>query len=322
MGAAAATAAAIDPLHSGAKAPSAAAAVRRRGEGAVCRRRILAPGAKETANESVSEALTILLHPVVAALYAAAAWLCYPRADSPPAASRRIDALVLAALVLHAIGLVGAIGTPEGLDLSIGNALSLVAGLAVLVAWATGLVRALPAVGAVVLPVAAVAAVLPALSGLASGMPKIPYANVPWASVHIAIALVAYAILIVAAAEALVLTGIERRLHRGLAGAMPAPPLLTLERWLFLLIGLGYALLTLTLASGIFYSEELFATPAQVNQKNVFAVAAWLVYTALLAGRLRYGWRGRRALKWILAGTVLLLLAYLGNKLVLELLHQ
>jgi ABC-type uncharacterized transport system permease subunit len=270
----------------------------------------------------VSEALTILLHPVVAALYATAAWLCYPRAESAPAAARRIDALVVVALVLHAIGLARAIVTPGGLDLSIGNALSLVAGLAVLVAWATGLVRALPAVGAVVLPVAAVAALLPALSGLAAGMPKIPYANVPWASVHIAIALVAYAILIVGAAEALVLTGIERRLHRGLAGTVPAPPLLTLERWLFLLIGLGYALLTLTLASGIFYSEELFATPAQVNQKNVFAVAAWLVYTVLLAGRWRYGWRGRRALKWILAGTVLLLLAYLGNKLLLELLHR
>jgi ABC-type uncharacterized transport system permease subunit len=269
----------------------------------------------------VSEALTILLHPVVAALYATAAWFCYPRAESAPAAARRIDALVAVALVLHAIGLARAIATPAGLDLAIGNALSLVAGLAVLVAWATGLVRALPAVGAVVLPVAAVAAVLPAVSGLASGMPTIPYANVPWASVHIAIALVAYAILIVAAAEALVLTGIERRLHSGLAGAMPAPPLLTLERWLFLLIGLGYALLTLTLASGIFYSEELFATPAQVNPKNVFAVAAWLAYTALLVGRWRYGWRGRRALKWILAGTVLLLLAYLGNKAMLAVLH-
>jgi ABC-type uncharacterized transport system permease subunit len=272
--------------------------------------------------EAVSEALTILLHPVVAALYAAAAWLCYPRAQSRPVAARRIDALVGAALLLHAIGLARAIATPAGLDLAIGNALSLVAGLAVLVAWATGLVRALPAVGAVVLPVAAVAAVLPALSGLAAGMAPIPYTNAPWASVHIAIALVAYAILIVGAAEALVLTGIERRLHSGLAGAMPAPPLLTLERWLFLLIGLGYALLTLTLASGIFYSEELFGTPAQINPKTVFAVAAWLAYTALLVGRWRYGWRGRRALKWILAGTVLLLLAYLGNKLMLALLHQ
>jgi ABC-type uncharacterized transport system permease subunit len=270
----------------------------------------------------VGEALTILLHPLVAILYAFTAWRTYPHVRHAAGPSRHLDALIALALALHAIGLVRAIATPTGLDLSLPHALSLVAGLAVLVAWATGLIRALPAVGAVVLPVAAVGAALPTL---ATGAYVVPYANAPMASVHIAIALVAYAILIVAAAEALVLTGIERRLHRGLpsAGTTPAPPLLTLERWLFLLIGLGYALLTLTLASGIFYSEELFGTPARFNHKNVFSVAAWLVYTVLLAGRWRFGWRGRRALKWILAGTVLLLLAYLGNKFVLEvLLHR
>lgn len=267
----------------------------------------------------MTEVLPILLHPVVAVLYAMTAWLCYPHARQAPDAARHVNALVALALLLHAIGIGRAIVTPTGIDLSLAHALSLVAGLAVLVAWATGLIRALPAVGAVVLPVAAVAAVLPVLG---SNAHRLPFTNVPWASVHIAIALSSYAILIVAAAEALVLTGIERRLHRGLPSpaAAPSPPLLTLERWLFLLIGIGYALLTLTLASGIFYSEELFGTPARFNHKNVFAVAAWATYTALLVGRWRYGWRGRRALKWILAGTLLLLLAYLGSKFVLEVL--
>ena len=270
----------------------------------------------------MTEVVPILLHPVVAILYAATAWLCYPHARQPPGAARHVNALVALALLLHAIGIGRAIFTEGGIDLSLPHALSLVAGLAVLVAWATGLIRALPAVGAVVLPVAAVGAVLPVVGP--SGH-LLPYANVPWASVHIAIALSAYAILIVAAAEALVLAGIERRLHRGLPnpGLATSPPLLTLERWLFLLIGIGYTLLTLTLASGIFYSEELFGTPARFNHKNVFSVAAWVVYTLLLVGRLRYGWRGRRALKWILAGTLLLLLAYLGSKFVLEvLLHR
>lgn len=276
----------------------------------------------EGSNTDVTEVLPILLHPVVAILYAATAWMCYPHADRAPGATRHVSALVAVALLLHAIGIGRAIVTPTGIDLSLAHALSLVAGLAVLVAWATGLIRALPAVGAVVLPVAALAAVLPVLS---ASTHRLPYTNVPWASVHIAIALSAYAILIVAAAEALVLTGIERRLHRGLPnpGTATSPPLLTLERWLFLLIGIGYVLLTLTLASGIFYSEELFGTPARFNHKNVFSVAAWLTYSALLIGRWRFGWRGRRALKWILAGTVLLLLAYVGSKFVVEvLLHR
>ncbi|MEO6750032.1 MAG: cytochrome c biogenesis protein CcsA [Casimicrobiaceae bacterium] len=268
----------------------------------------------------MTEALPILLHPVVALLYALTAWLCFPQARQASGAARHVNALVALALLLHAIGLGRAIFTPTGVDLSFTHALSLVAGLAVLVAWATGLIRALPAVGAVVLPVAAVAAVLPVMGESAR---RLPYADVPWASVHITIALCAYAILIVAAAEALVLTGIERRLHRALPnpGVAASPPLLTLERWLFLLIGIGYVLLTLTVASGIFYSSELFGTPARFNQKNVFAVAAWATYTALLVGRWRYGWRGRRALKWILAGTLLLLAAYVGSKFVLEVLQ-
>jgi len=41
----------------------------------------------------------------------------------------------------------------------------------------------------------------------------------------------------------------------------------------------------------------------------VFSVLAWLVFGALLVGRYRYGWRGRIALRWILAGGGLLLLA-------------
>lgn len=101
------------------------------------------------------------------------------------------------------------------------------------------------------------------------------------------------------------------------------PPLLTLERFLFRLVGLGYALLTLTLLSGIIFSEELFGKPLTLTHKIVFSVLGWLVFGALLVGRYRYGWRGRVALRWILVGSVLLLLGYLGSKFVLEaILHR
>jgi ABC-type uncharacterized transport system permease subunit len=52
----------------------------------------------------------------------------------------------------------------------------------------------------------------------------------------------------------------------------------------------------------------------------VFSVLGWLTFGALLIGRSRYGWRGRAALRWIIAGTVFLFLAYLGSKFVLEVL--
>jgi ABC-type uncharacterized transport system permease subunit len=62
----------------------------------------------------------------------------------------------------------------------------------------------------------------------------------------------------------------------------------------------------------------VFGAPFTLTHKSLFTMLAWLTFGALLAGRWRFGWRGRRALTWILAGTVLLMLAYLGSKFVLE----
>jgi ABC-type uncharacterized transport system permease subunit len=264
----------------------------------------------------------ILLHAIVAALYAIAVWARWPRAtEIPPAAARVAVWLVPLALVLHAIVIAHAIFTPEGLDLSLPNALSLVAGLSVLIAWASGVLATLPRVGAVVLPIAALCAMLPAFW---SSPHRFAYTGERWATAHIAVALVAYALFVVAALQTLVLTGLEKRLHRGQsATGSETPPLLTLELYLFRLIATGFVLLTLTLVSGILFSEQLFGKPLTFNYKNIFSVAGWLVFAVLLFGRWRYGWRGRTALYWILGGTLLLLLGYLGSKFVFEvLLHR
>ncbi len=221
------------------------------------------------------------------------------RRHRPPHRARGNWLLPLA-LAFHALALFRAIVTPTGLDLSFANALSLVAGLAVLVAWASGLMRTLPGMAAVVLPVAALCALAPAGG---EGPHRFANADEPWAAVHIAVALLAYALFVVAALQALVLTGLESRLRRGLpaSGEGDAPPLLMLERFLFRLVATGFALLTATLVSGFLFSEEVFGRPLTFTHKNVFSVAGWLTFAVLLYGRWRYGWRGRRALRWILA---------------------
>jgi len=103
----------------------------------------------------------ILLHVLVAVIYTATAWARWPRGERPVPRRNAGQALLGVALVLHAIAIAQAIVRPDGLDLSFVNALSLVAGLAVLAAWLTGVLRTLPGVAAVVLPVAAVCALLP-----------------------------------------------------------------------------------------------------------------------------------------------------------------
>jgi ABC-type uncharacterized transport system permease subunit len=260
----------------------------------------------------------ILLYLAVAALYAAAAWL---RSANAPATARTgpATALIALALVLQAITIGSAVFTPDGIDLSFQHALSLVAWLTVLVAGISGVLAKLPSVGNVILPVAALCALAP----LAGGSPhRFPYAGESWATVHIAVALVAYALFVVAALQALLLTRLEKRLHRG--QALPegdgSVPLLTLERFLFRLVTAGFVLLTLTLISGLLFSEELFGRPVTFTHKNLFSVLGWLTFAILLVGRWRFGWRGRRSLYWILGGTGLLVLGYLGSKFVTQVL--
>jgi ABC-type uncharacterized transport system permease subunit len=114
----------------------------------------------------------------------------------------------------------------------------------------------------------------------------------------------------------------ERRLHRGNVPQFMQnlPPLLTMERLLFRIIFAGFVLLTLTLGSGILFSEELFGKPMQFTHKTVFGILSWIIFASMLAGRALYGWRGRVAMRWTLAGFLSLVLAYIGSKFVLEVL--
>ena len=52
----------------------------------------------------------------------------------------------------------------------------------------------------------------------------------------------------------------------------------------------------------------------------MLSICAWAVLGILLAGRWRFGWRGRTAIRWTFAGYAILMLAYFGSKLVLEVL--
>jgi len=270
----------------------------------------------------------ILLHAAVAALYALTAWALLPGTTAPSsggdAPAWRPPAawaswLLPLALVLHAWLAWRGIAAADGLDLSLANSVSIVGALVAAVAWLSGLLATLPVTGTVVLPVAAVASLLPAFS---TNPHRFAYGSEALAAAHVAVALISYAMFLVAALPALVLLGLEKRLRRGSPDPESAslPPLLTLERFLFRLVAVGFALLTLTLVSGMLFTEELFGRPLTFTHKSVFSVLGWLTFGALLWGRWRYGLRGRSALRWIIAGTVFVFLAYLGPKFVLEVL--
>ena len=97
-------------------------------------------------------------------------------------------------------------------------------------------------------------------------------------------------------------------------------PLLTLERLTFRLVAAGFVLLSATMAVVMVYGELLYGPGMgwHMNHKTVFTVLSWLTFAALLLGRARYGWRGKRAVRILYAGAGLLFLAYVGSRFVLE----
>ena len=115
---------------------------------------------------------------------------------------------------------------------------------------------------------------------------------------------------------------VERKLHlRRIGGQLSnLPPLLAMESLLFRMIFAGFCLLTLTLGSGVFFSEAIFGKALAFDHKTLFAFISWAIFAALLVGRRAYGWRGRVALRWTLAGFMVLLLAYVGSRFVSEVL--
>ena len=153
------------------------------------------------------------------------------------------------------------------------------------------------------------------------GVP-VQHTEAPLFRPHLLVAFAAYSLLSIAALHAVLIALAEKHLHKAVPPKMLAglPPLLTLEKLLFRMIQAGFALLTMTVLSGIGFSEEVFGKAFTLNHKTVFGLIAWILFAALLLGRYRYGWRGRTAIYWTLAGFSSLVLAYAGVKFVMEVL--
>ena len=225
--------------------------------------------------------------------------------------------VVLLPLALHSWLLARSVFAPDGLHLGIGNAVSAILWLTVLIYWLGSFVYRLDGLQSLVLPVAAIAAFLPAVF---PSLKPLPNTEPLVFKVHLLIAMAAYSLFTIASLHVLLMALLERRLHNG---ALPQPlrrlpPLLAMENLLFRIIWAGFILLTLTIASGVVFSEELFGRAAKFNHKTVFGVLSWIVFALLLGGRMIYGWRGRIAVRWTLAGFLMLVLAYIGSKFVLE----
>jgi ABC-type uncharacterized transport system permease subunit len=254
--------------------------------------------------------MTVALAGIAAALYAAGALLNWRRAGTGIAAW-----LLALALLMHGGALLNATVHNGSLSLGVTEALSVFAWQAAMLLWVLSLLQPVQVLGVAIYPLAAVAAVWAATWPTPVG--AIPLAD--WKiQLHVVLSLFSAGFLTLAAAQAVTLAIQDRLLHDKAPDLLvdALPPLQTMEHLLFLMIGLGFFMLSLSLLSGLLFVDDLLAQ--HLAHKTVLSVAAWGLFGFLLWGHWRWGWRGRTAIRWTLAGYGVLILAYFGSKLVLE----
>jgi len=146
-----------------------------------------------------------------------------------------------------------------------------------------------------------------------------PLAASPWAPLHWVMGLASYGLFGVAVLHAAMLNRAERemRSRKGQGAVALGMPLLRLERLTFQFVGAGVTVLSLALLLGWWFTPHW-----RWDHKNLLSVLGWLVLTGLLTGRHVFGWRGRRATRWLYFGAALLLLSYAGSRFVLEVVLQ
>lgn len=242
------------------------------------------------------------------------------RRTASPLATDRMRGLSLslglAGTLLHGFSLARLLVRPDGLDLGMLNIVSLVGWVVTAVILLFALRQRVLNLAIPLLPLGAACALLALLPP--DGVPAlIEHPSAVLVS-HILLSVGSYSLLSLAAVLALILGFQEHRLRGRHPGGLLRilPPLEITERLMFQLIGLGFAGLTLALFSGFVFVDNLFAQ--HLVHKTVLSCSAWVLFGILLWGRLRFGWRGRVAIRWTLSAFVLLGLAYFGSRFVLE----
>jgi len=278
----------------------------------------------------------IVFHSLAALAYAALGLgLCRSLSSEPPIvkASSLARIGLLLAIVLHGIALRDMVLQSGNLRISWTLALSAAVWIGMIVFWLESLFIRIDGLQLLLLPVGTIVCLL-AISFPQSQL--IAHANDPGLRIHLLIALSAYALVTIAALQAMLMSGLDRRLHfprdegahpgpirRAVGRLLDAqPPLLAQEQVLFRLIWIAFAALTLTLVSGALISLSLSGKWLPLDHKSIFTLLSWLTFSILIVGRHLRGWRGRTALRYTLVGFAFVVLAYTGSRFVIEVILQ
>jgi ABC-type uncharacterized transport system permease subunit len=135
---------------------------------------------------------------------------------------------------------------------------------------------------------------------------------------HILLSIISYSLLTMASLQAALWSWQNHQLKNHNLGKIIniLPALQTMEALIFELVLAGVITLALSMAIGLAFIDNIFAQ--QLFHKTVLSLFALFIFTVVLWGRYKLGWRGNKAGRWVIGGFCMLMLAYFGSKLVLE----
>ena len=143
-----------------------------------------------------------------------------------------------------------------------------------------------------------------------------------WIDLHIAVSVVTYALLTLAAVASLASFLQERALKTKRPTPLTRflPPVAESDRLQVRLLGASEAVLGAGLATGMAVLHYEQGTLLRLDHKTLLSIATFLVIGGLLMAHARTGVRGRRAARLVLIAYLLLTLAYPGVKFVTDVL--
>ncbi|MFP4079399.1 MAG: inner membrane protein YpjD [Ectothiorhodospira sp.] len=219
------------------------------------------------------------------------------------------------AILLHALIIYSFSFGPMGGGMGVFGIVSMTAWIIAVFLFLWSLNHPIHVLGIVLLPFAGVTVALE--MALAGATPTVDVME-PGLRAHTLLSMIAFSLLTIAAIQAVLLAVQNRSLHNHRPGGLirALPPLSMMDSMLFHIIGWGFVFLTAALFTGVFVWDDDMTR--SLMHKILFAVIAWFVFAILLFGRFRFGWRGRKAVRWTLAGFAWLVVAYVGSLVIVE----
>ena len=223
----------------------------------------------------------------------------------------RVFWLACLGAVFHFLSFAPSLTDGNWIYFNLGIGLSLISWIALALLLLTNINKPTENLGIFILPLAAVTTFLPLIQTETLHLPM-------ELGSHVLISVMAYSIMGLASAQAVLYGLQERRFQKRQLNTLfkSLPPLQVMERVLLQLVLVGFAFLSFALLSGFFFLEDIFAQ--HLVHKTFFAMAAWLAYLVLLIGHYRWGWRGQRAATYTLWAYILLIISYVGTQLILQ----